>query len=80
MILQFVPIINKYTINTSYGQYYVIRLLNPFKSSSILYIVKEMMLTMYNIDYKELGKRIRAERRKQYLTQEKLAEMANISA
>ena len=55
------------------------RLLNPFKSSSILYIVKEMMLTMYNIDYKELGKRIRAERRKQDLTQEKLAEMANIS-
>lgn len=37
------------------------------------------MLTMYNIDYKELGKRIRAERRKQDLTQEKLAEMANIS-
>lgn len=55
------------------------RLLNHFKSSSILYIVKEMMLTMYNIDYKELGKRIRAERRKQDLTQEKLAEMANIS-
>ena len=55
------------------------RPLNPFKSSSILYIVKEMMLTMYNIDYKELGKRIRAERRKQDLTQEKLAEMANIS-
>ena len=38
-----------------------------------------MMLTMYNIDYKELGKRIRAERLKQNLTQEKLAEMANIS-
>ena len=55
------------------------RLLIPFKSSSILYIVKEMMLTMYNIDYKELGKRIRAERRKQDLTQETLAEMANIS-
>ena len=34
---------------------------------------------MYNIDYKELGKRIRAERRKQDLTQEKLAEMADIS-
>ena len=34
---------------------------------------------MYDIDYKELGKRIRAERRKQDLTQEKLAEMANIS-
>lgn len=34
---------------------------------------------MYNIDYKELGKRIRAERRKQDLTQEKLAEMAEIS-
>ena len=55
------------------------RPLIPFKSSSILYIVKEMMLTMYNIDYKDLGKRIRAERRKQDLTQEKLAEMANIS-
>ena len=53
--------------------------LNTFKSSSILYIVKEMMLIMYNIDYKDLGKRIRAERRKQDLTQEKLAEMANIS-
>ena len=53
--------------------------LNHFKSSSILYIVKEMMLTIYNIDYKDLGKRIRAERRKQDLTQEKLAEMANIS-
>lgn len=37
------------------------------------------MLRMYNIDYKELGKRIRAERRKQDLTQEKLAEMAEIS-
>ena len=34
---------------------------------------------MYNIDYKELGKRIRTERRRQDLTQEKLAEMANIS-
>ena len=34
---------------------------------------------MNNIDYKELGKRIRAERRKQDLTQEKLAEMAEIS-
>jgi len=34
---------------------------------------------MYNIDYKELGKRIRTERRKQDLTQEKLAEMADIS-
>ena len=34
---------------------------------------------MYNIDYKELGKRIRAERRRQELTQEKLAEMADIS-
>ena len=37
------------------------------------------MLVMYDIDYKELGKRIRAERQKQELTQEKLAEMANIS-
>ena len=55
------------------------RPLNPFKSSSILYIAKEMMLVMYDIDYKELGKRIRAERQKQELTQEKLAEMANIS-
>ena len=34
---------------------------------------------MYNIDYKELGKRIRAERRRKDLTQEKLAEMAEIS-
>ncbi|TCL58893.1 helix-turn-helix protein [Kineothrix alysoides] len=34
---------------------------------------------MYTIDYKELGKRIRSERRKQDLTQEKLAEMADIS-
>ncbi len=34
---------------------------------------------MYNIDYKEVGKRIRTERQKQNLTQEKLAEMANIS-
>jgi len=34
---------------------------------------------MYNIDYKELGKRIRSERRRQDLTQEKLAEMADIS-
>ena len=34
---------------------------------------------MYNIDYKEIGKRIRAERRRQDLTQEKLAELAEIS-
>ena len=34
---------------------------------------------MYNIDYKELGQRIRTERRKQDLTQERLAEMAEIS-
>ena len=34
---------------------------------------------MYNIDYKDLGKRIRAERRRQDITQEKLAEMADIS-
>ena len=34
---------------------------------------------MYNIDYKEIGKRIRAERRHQELTQEKLSEMADIS-
>jgi len=34
---------------------------------------------MYIIDYKELGKRIRTERRRQDLTQEKLAEMADIS-
>ena len=34
---------------------------------------------MYNIDYKEIGKRIRAERRRQDLTQERLAEMADIS-
>lgn len=34
---------------------------------------------MYNIDYKEIGKRIREERRKQKFTQEKLSEMADIS-
>jgi transcriptional regulator with XRE-family HTH domain len=34
---------------------------------------------VYNIDYRELGKRIRTERRKQDLTQEKLAEMSEIS-
>jgi len=50
-----------------------------FYSSLMLNIVKEMVPTMYKIDYKELGKRIRAERRKQDLTQEKLAEMAEIS-
>jgi len=33
---------------------------------------------MYNIDFKEIGKRVRAERNKQDLTQEKLAEMADI--
>lgn len=36
-------------------------------------------MVAYNIDYRELGKRIRAERRRQDLTQEKLAEMADIS-
>ena len=55
------------------------RLLNSFAGSLILFRVKEMMPAMYNIDYKELGKRIRAERRRQDLTQEKLAEMAEIS-
>ena len=34
---------------------------------------------MYNIDYKELGKRIRDERKHQGFTQEKLAELADIS-
>ena len=34
---------------------------------------------MYKIDYKEIGSRIRAERRRQDLTQEKLSEMADIS-
>ena len=34
---------------------------------------------MQIIDYKELGQRIRAERRRQDLTQEKLAELADIS-
>ena len=34
---------------------------------------------MYQIDYIALGKRIRAERRKQDLTQEQLAELADIS-
>ena len=43
------------------------------------YAVKEIVLVMYKIDYKELGKRIRAERRRQDLTQEKLAEMTDIS-
>jgi transcriptional regulator with XRE-family HTH domain len=32
---------------------------------------------MYNIDYKELGKRIRAERRKQDLTQEEMADISD---
>lgn len=34
---------------------------------------------MYQIDYVALGKRIRAERKKQNLTQEQLAELAGIS-
>lgn len=34
---------------------------------------------MYQIDYFALGERIRAERKKQNLTQEKLAEMSGIS-
>jgi transcriptional regulator with XRE-family HTH domain len=34
---------------------------------------------MYKVDYKELGARIRAERRRQDLTQERLAEMSDIS-
>ena len=34
---------------------------------------------MYEIDYVALGRRIRAERRRQDLTQEQLAEMADIS-
>ena len=34
---------------------------------------------MYKIDYKELGERIRTERRKQDITQKKLAKMTNIS-
>ena len=34
---------------------------------------------MYKIDYKELGARIRAERRRKDLTQEQLSEMADIS-
>jgi len=34
---------------------------------------------MYSIDYKELGERIRAERKRQGITQGKLAEMAEIS-
>jgi transcriptional regulator with XRE-family HTH domain len=42
-------------------------------------MIKEMSRSMYTLDYKELGKRIRAERRKQDLTQEQLAEMADIS-
>ena len=34
---------------------------------------------MYKIDYKEIGARIRSERRKQNLTQEQLSEKAGIS-
>lgn len=34
---------------------------------------------MYEVDYVALGKRIRAERRRQDLTQEQLAELADIS-
>lgn len=34
---------------------------------------------MYQLNYKEMGNRIRMERRKQDLTQEKLAEMVGIS-
>ena len=34
---------------------------------------------MYKIDYKSLGKRIRAERRRQDITQKKLAKMTDIS-
>jgi transcriptional regulator with XRE-family HTH domain len=34
---------------------------------------------MYNVDYKELGERIRTERKKRGLTQGQLAEMADIS-
>ena len=34
---------------------------------------------MYSVDYKELGARIRTERKRQNLTQENLAEMAEIS-
>jgi transcriptional regulator with XRE-family HTH domain len=41
--------------------------------------VKNIEPRIYNIDYKELGRRIRSERRRQELTQEKLAEMADIS-
>jgi len=48
-------------------------------SPSIITRVKEKVTVMYNINYKELGKRIRAERRRQDLTQEKLAEIADIS-
>lgn len=36
-------------------------------------------MDMYEIDYVALGKRIRAERKRQELTQEQLAEMADIS-
>lgn len=34
---------------------------------------------MYIVDYKELGKRVRIQRKNQNLTQEKLADMADIS-
>ena len=53
--------------------------LNHFYSLYILTTGKEIRPSVYNIDYRELGKRIRTERRKQDLTQEKLAEMADIS-
>jgi transcriptional regulator with XRE-family HTH domain len=37
------------------------------------------MMSMHQIDYVAIGKRIRAERKKQDLTQEQLAELADIS-
>ena len=48
-------------------------------SSSFTLIDKGDEPRMYRIDYIEIGKRIRTERRKQELTQEKLSELADIS-
>jgi len=60
----------------------IIALYMPLKhavSPYIIALVKEMLTVMYNIDFNELGNRIRAERRKQKLTQKKLAKAAQIS-
>lgn len=38
-----------------------------------------MIRSVYQINYQEIGKRIRTERKKQHITQERLAELADIS-